>query len=114
MHFEREQSGSAVVLKLKGRCTIEHANEMKAVLADALRTQEQVVVTLDGASDFDLSFLQLLCSAHGTSLQRNKLFALGGILPDAFRQAVEEAGYGGPAGCRHDPLTGCPWKGGKE
>jgi anti-anti-sigma regulatory factor len=111
MHFEREQSGSARVLKLKGRCTIEHAAELKAVLIDALHGQEDLVVSLDGVSELDLSCLQLLCSAHGTSLKRNKSFTLDGIFPEAFKQIVKDAGFLGAMSCLHDPGADCPWKG---
>lgn len=111
MHFEKEQSGSACVLKLKGRCTVEHATELKTVLIDALYTQEHLVVTLDGVSDLDLSCLQVLCSAHGTSLKRNKRFILDGILPEAFKRIVEDAGYSRAVNCLDDPVTDCLWKG---
>lgn len=114
MQFEKEQSGNTGILKLKGRCTVEHATELKAVLLDALQAQEHLVVTLDGVSDLDLSFLQLLCSAYGTSIKRNRRFTLDGILPEAFKRTVEDAGYCRAMNCLHDPHTGCLWKGGWE
>jgi anti-anti-sigma regulatory factor len=112
MHFERAQSGSGSILRLKGRCTIEHATELKAVLIDALDEQEKLVVDLGGVSDIDLSCLQLLCSAHGTSSKRSKSFTLDGILPEVFKRIVNDAGYCRDTSCLHNPDAGCPWKGG--
>jgi anti-anti-sigma factor len=114
MRFEIDQSGSTSVLKLKGRCTVEHATDLRAVLIDTLTSREQLVVTLEEVDALDLSCLQLLCSAHRTSLDRNGSFILGGTVPEAFRRIVDAAGYCRAVSCPHDSDTDCLWKGGLE
>jgi ABC-type transporter Mla MlaB component len=114
MQIEREQSGNTSWLRLKGRCTVEHAADLKAALVDALHSQEHLLVVLDEVNEIDLSFLQLLCSAHRTAITRNKCFALDGDLPEVFKRAVEGAGYCRVVSCLYGPDTGCLWKGGRE
>jgi anti-anti-sigma regulatory factor len=111
MHTEVEQAGQDGVLKLQGRCTIEQANELKEVLLRKIGEGEHVSVNLEQVSEIDLTLLQLLCAAHGTSLKLKKQFALDGPLPEIFVRAVRESGYCRATGCRRDTSGSCLWKG---
>ncbi|MGA3116122.1 MAG: STAS domain-containing protein [Syntrophobacteraceae bacterium] len=111
MHYEIEQDGQGRLLKLQGRCTIEQANDLREVLLSKIVENGHVSVNLEQVSEIDLTFLQLLCSAHGTSLKLSKRFALNGPLPEVFIGAVREAGYCRVIGCSRDTNGSCLWKG---
>ncbi len=112
MHYEIEQAGQDGLLKLQGRCTIEQATDLKEVLLRKIEENGHVSVNLEQVSEIDLTFLQLLCSAHGTSLKLNKGFTLDGPLPEVFIRVVREAGYCRAMGCSRDINGSCLWKGG--
>ena len=114
MEGEMLNSADATILKLEDRWTIERAHELKGALVAALSGNDQVIIDLEEVTEVDLSFLQLLCSAHRTSLKLNKHFALQDNQPEAFTRAVRDAGYARTLGCHGDPYKSCLWKGGWE
>lgn len=114
MHSDMVRSAEECVVKLRGDLTVEHAHEMKSVFLEALQSNERVVVELEGITDVDLSFLQLLCSAHRTSMRLNKSLTLLSEQSDIFRQAVRDAGFSRILGCHEDPQKACLWIGGWE
>jgi anti-anti-sigma regulatory factor len=111
MNYEIEHAGQAGLLKLRGRCTIEQANELQELLLRKIEESGHVSLNLEQVSEIDLTFLQLLCSAHGTSLKLDKRFGLKGPLPEVFIRAVREAGYCRQMGCSRDINGSCLWKG---
>ena len=114
MGSDTAKPADAVTLSLKGALTIERAGELKEVLIDALNKEDCVVLNLEAVTQVDLSCLQLLCSAHRTSLELNKQFILEGGQPEPLQQAIRDAGFTRPAGCKKDPHKSCLWIGGLE
>ena len=106
-----KQSG---ILKLEGSWIIERAQELKSVLLQSLNRYDRIIVDLEGLTQVDLSFLQLFCSAHRTSLKQGKHFALHQNKPPAVKKLVREAGYERTLGCHRDPCKSCLWKEGWE
>lgn len=109
MDSKMEKSDATQVLTLKGALTIERANELKLVLLDALDKNDNVVLNLEAVTEVDLSCLQLLCSAHRTSLDRHKQLSLEGRQPESFQQTVRDAGYTRPVGCHKESHQRCLW-----
>lgn len=110
MKSEMDRTCEAKILCFEGECTVERANEFKDALADELKREERLVLNLEKVTGVDLSFLQILCSVHRTSLRLNKHFSLQGERPEAFVRVVESAGYARSLGCHGDPRKACLWK----
>jgi anti-anti-sigma regulatory factor len=102
------------VVTLSGSLTIDRAVELRSTLLEALDSRDEVLLDLGGAGEIDLSFLQILCSAHKTSLIRHKRFALEGKRPEVLERIVKEAGFRRQAGCKLDKQKCCLWIGGME
>jgi anti-anti-sigma regulatory factor len=114
MDVEALESCQKHVLKLAGSWTIERAQELKHLLVTALRDNAFVTMDLQGVTEVDLSFLQLLCSAHRAFLEANKHFVLHDDKSAEFKRLVREAGFVRTLGCHSDPYKSCLWKGGWE
>ena len=97
------------VLNLKGELTIVNSSELRDILRDALSTSKNVELNLENITDVDLSFLQLLCSAHRTSLKSEKSFSIHGSYPEVLSEAARDAGFPLPKGCKLDCNNSCLW-----
>ena len=104
-----EQGGE---LSLAGSLTIENASELRKKLIAALIREDALKVSVDADAAVDLSFLQLLCSAHRTASKLGKSFTLGHAASGNFLTAVESAGYFRKRGCARDREETCLWIGG--
>jgi anti-anti-sigma regulatory factor len=93
MDGEMVQSGETCVLKLKGRWTIERVRELKDLLLEALRGGAQIIVEMEEPMEVDLSFLQVLCSAHRSALKLGKRLVLHCKKSQSFGQVVRDAGF---------------------
>lgn len=111
MAVEMTRSGGTDVLKLKGSWTIERANELKRVLLEMLNSCEHMSIDLEELTDVDLSTMQLICSAHRTSLRDGKQLALHERKSQSLKQVVHEAGFVRTLGCHKDPTKKCLWIG---
>ena len=114
MEYEIHESGETRILSVSGEWTVEHASRLKGVLMDVLNSSDRVVLDLERITAADLSCLQLLCSAHRTSLNAGKNLSLSTMHPEAFKKAAREAGYARTLGCHGDPRGSCLWLGGWE
>jgi len=92
-----------------GDLSILHAAELKEALIKALNSGDHVILKLSECTGVDLSFIQLICSAHRTALKMNKVIELGATLPDIIAQAVKDAGYFRDKGCPLDVGHTCLW-----
>ena len=101
-----EGTGSLV---LEGELIIDHAEELRQSLVDALDSEGSLNLNIEGVSKVDLFGLQVLCSAHRSALQSSRELALIGKQPEAFRNALQQSSFGCYAGCSADNI--CPWNG---
>jgi anti-anti-sigma regulatory factor len=111
MSARYERSDNKAVLTLEGELTLPHAEELRGVLMKALLDADAVSIAIGNVQDMDLSTLQLLCSAHRCALRLKKQIAFSGDLSEAFREAVEAAGYARITGCKLDSENSCLWAG---
>jgi anti-anti-sigma regulatory factor len=109
MTSQFEQSGSSGVLTFSGELTVEHVGEMRTALIQALADADHVEMDFSGVTEVDFFCLQLLCSAHRTSLRLNKRVNFVGSQPAKFRETLEAAGYSRVTGCGLDREHGCFW-----
>jgi hypothetical protein len=105
------QNGSSktTLLTLDGKLSIARAREIREIIAKALREGERVVVEFGECTTVDLSFLQLLCSAHREALGADRSLQLGEALPRLLSETAEAAGYYRDKGCAFDRNYSCLW-----
>lgn len=106
---EKKKGKSVVVME--GEMTIEHAASLRDSLLKSLEGADNIVLDLNNVTTVDLSFLQLLCSAHRTSVKAQKSMEMKSDYPESLKQAVREAGYSRHFGCTLESDSTCLWKG---
>jgi anti-anti-sigma factor len=112
--LEMEDSGEMGVLTMDGELTIQRAAELKTALISSLASVEHLVLNLEKVAEVDLSCLQLLCSAHRTSVRSNKRLTWAGNRPESLARTVGDAGFVRHKGCVLDRDKSCLWVGGSS
>ena len=112
--FRAGEPGRETELVLDGPLTIENASVIRKKLIAALTGKDEIVVSIDADAPVDLSFLQLLCSAHRSASKLGKSFTLRNQDSGNFPAAVENSGYARKKGCVHDKYGTCLWAGGRH
>jgi ABC-type transporter Mla MlaB component len=108
---ENLESPGTHVLKLEGTWTVERANELKQILIEALKGADTLIGDLKYFVEADLSFLQLLCSAHQTCVKLGKNLAWSEEKSKSFKQLVLNAGFKRNMGCERNPNPTGLWIG---
>lgn len=106
MDCSKEQSETKT-LALDGDCTLDRVLELKDVLLEALKDGASLKLDLREVASADLSFLQLLCSAHRAALKHGQELTFGPLPSAAFTDAVECAGFCRAMGCQDAPNSEC-------
>lgn len=107
--FKVEKSDKKKILTIDGAVTIENVDKLKHVLQELVDSADTVVLDVKNVTEADLSCVQLLCSAHKTSIELKKSLALSGNCSEAFRKAVRDSGYAQHKGCKVDTNESCLW-----
>jgi len=110
--FVASGPGNKGELVLAGSLTVENASAIKDILKKTLKEEDVVFVSVDADALVDISFLQLLCSAHRTAAKLGKPFVLRHKPAGGFSLAVINAGYVRKRGCARDKDGTCLWVGG--
>jgi anti-anti-sigma regulatory factor len=103
-------SGAIGKLTLNGRQTVQNGDLLRKAILSALEQTRSVVLDLGKSDEADLSFLQVLCSAHRTAIRLNKNLAIERA-SEAVLRAVDSAGYARHTGCSLDVRKSCLWAG---
>ncbi|PKN17411.1 MAG: hypothetical protein CVU71_16705 [Deltaproteobacteria bacterium HGW-Deltaproteobacteria-6] len=109
MTFFREKDDECGRLALEGELTLEHIRQLHEDLQSSMENVRELDVDISGAVETDLSFLQLLCSAHRTAVKTGKTLHLTGDIPEVVRQAMEDNGYSRQNSCGLDAGQTCLW-----
>lgn len=86
------RSGKTSVLNLAGKIDISCVSELKDAFLKVLQGGDQIQVKIDGASDLDVTALQLLWAARIAARQSGVDFAVSGEPAEAIRGQVAELG----------------------
>lgn len=97
-------------IRFTGNLTIDHASELASVLRDSLNRVDHLSLFFEDVTEVDISFLQLLCSAHRTAVKSNKTLVLDRQRPEPLRLAMREAAFTCEAGCVFGRQQSCIWK----
>lgn len=101
-------------LVLQGKLTIQRIAELKEELVAALEKTDKLLIKITESSDLDLSFLQLLCSAHRTAVALNKSLTLVGAFSREISRTLKTGGFERNIGCSRDCDRSCIWVRGKD
>jgi ABC-type transporter Mla MlaB component len=118
--MKRRTGGASqkTVLTVGGDLSVQRASELKNVLRSSLENGEHLVLEFAECSGTDLSFVQLLCSAHRTAVGLGKSLELGASASTQFLRMVDEAGYLRDKCCAFSGDKSCLWlrrsRGGRE
>jgi anti-anti-sigma factor len=114
VQYSIKQSNKIETISLEGELTISCADELREVLMDALLDNDQISLNLEQVAEIDLPCLQLLCSAHRSSMKAGKSLTLTDTCPESLKNVAERAGFLRHIGCTTDIHNGCLWAGIQE
>lgn len=103
------ESGVSGIFTMKGELTVGHMEKVREALLSAMKKVEHLKLDLSAVTDVDISGLQIICSAHRTSLKQNKLLSFHSAVPGGFRSAAQEGGFARHKACRHEREECCMW-----
>lgn len=106
--LEKCPDGSGTLL-LDGGLSIDGAAGLKAALQDALAAHERLRLAFGRVEEADVSFLQLLCSAHRTFRKAGRSLVVEGKIPGPLVEIMARAGFYHRCCGMED--TDCLWKG---
>jgi anti-anti-sigma factor len=87
-----EERKNVSLVRLAGAIDITSATEMRGILLNALASQKEIRLSLEGATELDVTAWQLLYAAERDASKTGVLFALEGSVPDAISGAMTDAG----------------------
>ena len=99
-------------LSFQGRLTVDRAFEMKKMFQDAIARGSPIEVDVDGASEIDITFFQLLFAADRAARAAGLPLTLSPRHPPVMRKALAEAGLCTHAGLCASTTEQCLWTGG--
>ena len=101
---------SVTSVAINGAMTIDNVGEIRGGLLTAFGRGKNVELSLEGVTDLDLTGLQLLCSAHRTSLAGGLGFSIVGREEGPVSSVAKSSGMLRHVGCADDTGGSCVWK----
>jgi anti-anti-sigma factor len=98
----KTDDGTAV-LRLQGEVTIENADQLRDALLEGLKQESRVRLDCEKISVIDFYGIQMICSAHHSSVAWDKTLSWQGPLPEVAREAIRRTGF-----ARHHSCNLCP------
>ncbi len=112
--YKVEESDDKKTLSINGELTIQNAAELQKVLIECLEETMHLTLNIENVTEIDMSCLQLLCSAHKTTIKAEKHFSINGSTSCFFQEAVNDSGYQQFSGCEQDKNNSCLWVNGND
>lgn len=109
MSVKSKKSDAQKKVVLEGDLTASRAEKIKAVFINALMSANEVIVAFRKIADVDLSFLQLLCSAHRSAVRVHKRVRFDGSFPQILKDTAGASGFLRLTGCKGDCGKSCLW-----
>jgi anti-anti-sigma regulatory factor len=106
----RENGG--IIVTSGDRLTIETAADFSRIIREALGESDNVALEFDPAVEFDITGVQILCSACKSAAQSGKTFSFHGPHPQALADIISSSGAGRSAVCKYNNDSTCIWFGG--
>ena len=97
-------------LKIEGEATIEQALSLRQALLAGLDQYDELQVDCAQTTAVDVFTVQLLCSAHRSSVVWNKLLTFHGQPSAAVAEGIRSVGFARHQGCNLCPQgVRCLW-----
>lgn len=103
-----------IIVKIAGEMTVPFASEIRENLVAAFEQSGTITADLNDVTEMDVSGLQILCSAHRSSILMNKEFRIVGREKDRVWESANASGQLRQRGCAQDICGTCIWTGGRE
>jgi anti-anti-sigma regulatory factor len=87
-----EEWKNASLVRMEGIVGIESAAETKSVLLNALASNKEIRLTLEGVTELDITALQLLYATENDAAKSGIVLALEGSVPNDISDAMTDAG----------------------
>ncbi len=110
MKILQNSDGRQTTLIFSGALDLPNACKAHQALSEAIRNYTHVVVYIKQAEGIDLSFLQLICSAHRTATSQKKHFSLALEGNDSLKEVLILIGFDRHCGCGSDETEPCIWQ----
>jgi anti-anti-sigma factor len=110
MSFTATHADRKSIITVAGELTISSAEEFKKVLLEAFDAADEVSIKINALEAVDLACLQVLCSAHQSTVRSGKKLRFGMPPPPLFRTAVADAGYSRLNECKMNQDKSCLWQ----
>jgi len=107
--YQIELKDDMAFIRVTGELTISYSSELKQALLEAVGSSDRIVLDMDGAEAVDLPCIELLCSAHRTSISAGKAFGITGNSFSKLRPIMMESGFERHRGCVLDSNKSCIW-----
>ncbi len=107
--YKIEESDEKKTLSISGELIIQNAAELQKILIESLEDTAHLALNIENVTEIDMSCLQLLCSAHKTTLNTDKGLSIDGGPSAIFQKAVNISGYQQFTGCELDKSNSCLW-----
>ncbi len=111
LNIHQEPTGKgAAVLKLEGEVNIESVDQLRQALLAGLGELELLLINCDRVTSIDFFGIQMLCSAHRTSVVWKKQLTWQGDMGPAVKKSIQCTGFARQNGCDLCPDDGrCLW-----
>jgi anti-anti-sigma regulatory factor len=106
---EVKKTGKKGIITFSGTLTVNGAVEIKEALLNALSRFKILELTFGDVSDVDVAFLQLLCSAHRTSVRQKRTFSVIRPFPAVMDNLIIRSGFLRHKGCKGGDACECFW-----
>ena len=103
------QKNGRDVLIVGGILTVKHANALREAFLEAVRKAPAVEVEVENIGELDVTFAQLICSAHRMAANLNKQMTITGIEQERFSQMLRRFGFFRHIGCHENTRRSCLW-----
>ena len=97
-------------IAIGGPMILSRIDELRDGLVEAFRLGKNMRVSLQAVTEVDVTGLQLLCSAHKTSMVKNLDFSVIGGENKILSLVAKQAGMLRHVGCCQDICITCVWK----
>jgi ABC-type transporter Mla MlaB component len=101
-------AASATKINVVGSVMLPWIGKLQQELLAAFTQSENINMDLSGVTELDLAGMQLLCSAHRSSIVQGKEFRVSGYNPLLWEMAAA-SGHLRSKGCEPDINNTCVW-----
>ncbi len=109
MTVKAKKKAQTQKILLQGELTISEAGSIARQFTQVFAGHDEVIIEIGAVESVDLTFLQIICSAHQTAIKTGKTMKLGEIKSQRFLDFHKDAGFVRNRECCSSPAHTCVW-----